>query len=502
MMATEKIKIGKITGKFAPSTINYYHNVLPDGTTYGGQLDLATLRKMRNDYQISASLNIITFAARRFEWGIEPNGATPEATRFIERQITLLFNSLIKIFGKALWAGYSPATKVFELEDKTNFIHISKLRDLAPESCEVKEDDYGNFDGIKQGGYTGQQEIPVKYSFWYANFMEDGNLYGRSLLTPAFKPWYYGELIHLFANRYYERFGEPVTVGRAPSTDTVQLVEDNSTQSSQDAVASMHQMVEQLKNNSSVTLPSDRDANGNYWFDVDYLESQMRGVDFDKYLSRLDSEKARSVLIPELLLGAGRVGSFELGKEHKKTFYDNLMGMFDEFVEYINLHLVRQVIDLNYGGKMDYPRFYYVPSAVIDDAVLGSVLNTLINTKSSDKIPNMEDLAKKLGVTTEEAQIIADETEVDTPPDVRQRQMSRISNYVKKVMSSNISEYDKKMALAGIKIGFKEEYKDKENLYESRQKQIQDTAVRLYSYGTRKILDNISKIMGVEYADN
>ena len=51
--------------------------------------------------------------------------------------------------------------------------------------------------------------------------MENGNYYGRKLLNACFTPWYFSTLIHLFANRYYERFGEPIPIGRAPFDEDV-----------------------------------------------------------------------------------------------------------------------------------------------------------------------------------------------------------------------------------------------------------------------------------------
>jgi hypothetical protein len=51
--------------------------------------------------------------------------------------------------------------------------------------------------------------------------MQNGDYYGKKLLRPAFTSWFFSMLVHLFANRYYERFGEPTPVGRAPFDDEI-----------------------------------------------------------------------------------------------------------------------------------------------------------------------------------------------------------------------------------------------------------------------------------------
>lgn len=50
--------------------------------------------------------------------------------------------------------------------------------------------------------------------FWYPMLMEHGDHYGRKLFRPGFPGWFFSILVHLFANRYYERFwrADPLSV--------------------------------------------------------------------------------------------------------------------------------------------------------------------------------------------------------------------------------------------------------------------------------------------------
>ena len=117
---------------------------------------------------------------------------------------------------------------------------IDKFKDLPPEVCSVnwksvdgwvppnepwrvppkikiydgfKQFHYGRTLGESGAGGTGSWPIPVDNTLWYPLMMENGDFYGRKLLRPAFPAWFFSNLMHLFSNRYYERFGEPTPSG-------------------------------------------------------------------------------------------------------------------------------------------------------------------------------------------------------------------------------------------------------------------------------------------------
>ena len=70
------------------------------------------------------------------------------------------------------------------------------------------------FDGIDKIGLG--YPIPVDHTFWYPLLRENNDYTSRKLLKSAFAPWFFSHLMHLYSNRYFERFGEPVPIGRYP----------------------------------------------------------------------------------------------------------------------------------------------------------------------------------------------------------------------------------------------------------------------------------------------
>lgn len=421
---------------------NLYIGKLPDGSTYNNDdISIATYRKMRLDPQVSACLNVIKFTMQRIDWYVEGD---EQAKKVLEKSISNVWNDLIRSITKGLWAGFSPNTKVFTM-DGGNIV-LKKIKDLSPETCRVKIDKYGNYDGFYQE-LNGKEYIPPQYGFWYANQMEDGDLYGNSMIKPAYKPWYYSELIHLFANRYYERFGEPVVLGRAPVGDTVEDKDGNK----KDSMSAIQSAGEGIRNNTVLTIPSDRDDTGNFLYDISYLESQMRGVDFDVYLKRLDLEKARAIFVPDLLLGSGNVGSYALGLEHKATFITGIMGIVDDFFQFINKYISQQIIELNYPSQSAVLK--YTPLSKVTEEAVVAIVRDLVKTGKID--PEIQAMSDRIGIPLEEGK---NPPMIEKPiKEVAKKQMARIENYLRKALMT-----DPKTATDNLKIGFKEEFNSSE----------------------------------------
>lgn len=481
--------MGKVSGRVGGHGVSL-PMTLPTGVRYNPEIiSIETFRKMTNDYQLAACLNVMAFTIQKIDWYFVDG--RKEVRDFLDYSLSKVWNRLIKSIAKSFWAGYSPCTKVFEYDTQIKKINLKKIRDLAPETCRVNVDEYGEFTGFTQfAGQSNEETISPKYAFWYPNQMIDGDLYGRSMLKPAYNPWYFSELIHLFANRYYERFGEPAVKGRAPN-ETLKDKDGNT----KEAIEVIQAIAESLKSNSAFTIPAVYDENGNLLYDITYLESGMRGVDFNTYLNRLDMEKARAVFIPDLLFGTGRVGSYELGKEHKATFLTGLMGMMDDMSEYIQKYIANQLVEINYGTQEKIPQFTYLPLSQINQDLLVNVISQVV--RGDPTILDIQKLAAKLGVPLRDAEEVAIErkkagSEEPMPPDNQptpkekdqniqkqpaiKKQLERVSHYVENVFHSKENNDEKLMALEATKIGYPEHFTPENYL-------IREKRVRTYLVG-------------------
>jgi len=371
-----------------------------------GRLTLADFRSMRNHYQLGASLNVLTFVMHQIDWKVECDNQ--EIADFIEDEIREHWTQLIFAISQSFWAGYSPIAVNYE--NREGYVRIRRFKDIVPEESEINwkvENGWAppgtpppklySYDGFKQNGHL----IPAENTIWYPLLMENGDHYGRKLLKPAFPSWFFSNLIHLYANRYFERFGEPLPIGRAPFEDDVLMGNGEYIKGKQ----AMEGIVSSIRNRAVTVLPSDRDPDsGNYDYDISYLESQMRGADFERYLNRLDEEMSLSVFTPILLFRTADVGSYNLGQAHLQIFQQMLNAITGDIQFYIQRYLVDRLRVINFGESSPRARWTYRRIGTVDLSVYKEIVVELVR-QGAAKL-DLEELGSLIGVSMEEQEIL------------------------------------------------------------------------------------------------
>lgn len=393
-------------GSWGPDSA--YYARLPGGSVLTFDLSRLTLgdyRQMRDDYQLSASLNVLTFIIAQADWSLDCED--PKIAEALEVGIRNYWFPLIKALSTAFWSGYAPIVKVFELNNTSKQYEVVQYKDLLPENSRVHwktskgaggKGTIYNYDGITDGNHD---PIPAEQTLWYPMLMEHGNYYGRKLLRPAFPAWFFSQLMHLFTNRYFERFGEPTAVGYYPPDDTV-TQNDGTTISARSA---MEGVLSNLRSRGVVTMPSGRDETGNPEWDIKYLESQMRGVDFDRYIARLDEEKSLALFTPVLLFRSGERGSYNLGTQQVQVFHWMLNSLLGDIGFYLNKYLLKHLKDINYGPNAPAVTFRFRTLGRLTDEGAQSTLLGLIQNGGAKLNPTgLQDLGDYLGLGLEEVQ--------------------------------------------------------------------------------------------------
>lgn len=406
-------------------------NQMPGGAVLGFNLDNLTLedyRAMRYHPQLNACLSVLTFMLHQLDWKI-----TCEDKQFaqkIDDSLRPLWTRLVRALSQSFWAGYSPIAIEYENNVNERRIDIDKFKDLVPEDCKVNwkkvagsyippgsnvAPTFHVYDGINQWG---SPTIPAENTLWYPLLMENGNMYGRKLLKAAFTPWYFSTLIHLFSNRYFERFGEPMPIGRAPFDAEFPVAEGSNETIS--AKTAMENILMNLRNRGTVVLPNDiqmgtRIAGDKtaYEYSIEYLESQMRGADFERYMARLDEEMSLSLFTPLLLLRSGDVGSNNLGVQHTQTWLWCLNAIAGDMKEYIDRYVIARLKAYNHPAGKNGPRVEWTPRAMGKESVetLRAIISTLVS--SGDVRPDIDELGVALGMTLHEVEVTTREEDPD-----------------------------------------------------------------------------------------
>lgn len=347
---------------------------LPDGGRVvldPSALSLEDFRVMKTHYQINSSLTVLTFMMHQLDYSIEASNSKVKSG--IEYAMDKVWTRLVRAMSTSFWAGFSPNALQWENDPSANMLVINKVKDLTPEYCtpayrEVEAAKFDPqdqsavkptsriFDGIHQqvGGLVSgnKYHIPVTNSFWYPLLMENGDMFGSKLLKSAYAPWFFSNMIHAYANSYYERFGEPVPVARAPYGDKI-TVEGNDV----DSALFMQGALRLLRSGAAVVLPNDRDRSSSetgkrdYEYDIEYLESQMRGADFEKHLSRLDEEMSLALFTPLLLMRTSETGGYNQAVSQTQIYLWQLNALASDWKEYIDKYVIAPLVKYNYGGK-------------------------------------------------------------------------------------------------------------------------------------------------------
>jgi hypothetical protein len=241
----------------------------------------------------------------------------------------------------------------------------------------------------------------MENSFWYPLLMENGDYYGKKLLRPAFTSWFFSILVHLFANRYFERFGEPTPIGRAPFDEEVDMPVPSGGTRKVRGNEYLLNVLQQLRNRSVVVLPNDRtqmkEGTFEYDYDIEYLESQMRGADFERYLTRLDEEISLGLFTPILLLRTADVGSYNLGVGHMQVYLWMLNAMNDDRAQYINKYILSKFTNYNFSPNAPRPKIVFRKMGNTDVDLIKQLLVALV---SGDKAkPDLDELGKLAGLT-------------------------------------------------------------------------------------------------------
>lgn len=385
------------------------------------RLEVGDFRQMRDHYQISSSLSVLMFLLHQMEWRIECDDA--KQRDFYHEQIENIWTPLVRSLSQAFWAGKSPNVLQWENDVASRRINLTKIKDLVPEFSTVnwkKVDGAGTtkisiYDGIKQfGGPT----IPVDNSFWYPVLMENGNMEGRKLLRSAFPSWFFSILLHLFANRYFERYGEPTPIGRAPFDEDIRFQGEE-----MKGNQAMDLILGQLRNRSAVVLPNDKtqfadnETSPDFDYQIQYLESQMRGADFERYMTRLDEEMSLALFTPILLMRTADVGSYNLGTQHGIIYQWMLNAIGGDWKYYIDWYILRPMRDFNFGTNANLPKIKFRRMGAQNEELVRDVVRAMI-AKESIK-PNLEQLGEIAGLTlTQVKQLTGDGT--DQPGDPTQ----------------------------------------------------------------------------------
>lgn len=406
------------------------------------KLTARVVKEMRLHHQVAACLLVQALPQLGAEWQIESDD--DDVRDLVQAAVNPIMTELMRSANRAMWAGYSPNTLVWDLDPETGAIVPRKVRDLEPSTCKPKVDDAGNYMGFVQNENQGNEQQLYGVvdgqdqrllTLWVVEGMESGNLYGRSLLTAAREPWQRQQMLQLFHDRYLERFGDPVVVTRAPDgmvqTNVLEVQAATARGETPPApefgrpVDIAREIGEQVRNGATVSLPSQQShtADGKplgFAWDVQLLEASRSGAaDYREAITATDKAIARAIFVPDLILGdGGGIGSYALSQEHRGIWEMGVENRLEDYASQISRHLIDRIVTFNFGPNAPRARLAFAPLGEENTDHLWELVMGAANT---GRLPaDVVEIAERLGVplTDEEAAAVEPGPDEDDTEDV------------------------------------------------------------------------------------
>lgn len=416
---------------------------LPGGVSVNfdtSKLTLGDFRRMSEHPQIASSLYLLTFTVHQFDYQLV--GSTDRIRAHCEENLSHIWTELIRALSLSFKFGFSANAVQWENLTGSSKLWINKIKDIIPEYANPRWktvdgaplfDDFDRpvidattgrqkyskaeiFNGIR---IDGDYSVPVENSLWHPLLREGGDMYGTKLLRTAFRPWFFHNLVMLFANSYYERFGNPLPVGRAPYDEKLNI--GTATQPKYASAPSvMRDIMTQIRNRSVVVLPSQRTQVGlndapQQDYQIELLEGNLRGAEFEKYLNYLNEEMSLALFTPSLLMRTGSSGSYGQGSVHMQVWQNMLNALAADFKWTIDRYVLKAMTKHNFGKNAEAPTIEFRRMGRADSVTMRAIIQELV--RGDKATVDYRELGSQIGLTVSEVETLTEPAGEDPDTD-------------------------------------------------------------------------------------
>lgn len=312
---------------------------------------VTTYARMRNDPQIAATLNAITWPMRSGTWCVNPKGCKDEVVELVAdgfglpimgnndgpgpaRRRGVDWDEHLRMALLMLVFGHMPFAERYEIKDRR--ANLVELSERMPQTiAEIRTNDDGSLSEIIQTGE--KKPIPASALTWYVHEREGAVWQGRSLLRTAYGPWLIKHEMWRVLATGSRRFGTGTPVVEAPPG------------------ATPAQVVEAARLSQSIRVGDQGGAGLPNGFKLT-LAGITGGVpDTLEFVRYLDAQIAQAVLASVLNLDASPNGSRALG--------ETLVGLLEMGWQTLATEVTTpatktavKIVDYNFGEDEPVPR--------------------------------------------------------------------------------------------------------------------------------------------------
>jgi len=379
-----------------------------------------TYIRMRSDPQVAIGLAVIKMPLYSLGWVVECEDI--DIREFIKATLAPIWKKLLRSMLTAIDFGFASHEKVWQLvqmnvastlpngRKKTHYNGKAetylKIKPHYPSTIKIRTDQTTDeFLGIIQATGGGGQSVSVDADkcFLFALNDEFGNFYGQSRLKPAYKSWYWKEVLTQFMLRYFERRGSPSSLVTHPTGISV---DDQGNEYDNSTVAL--RIGQNIIENSVITLPYEPNKEGKNQWGVEFLQDEKRGEMFVNALNYLGAQILRGMLTPERVMTQDlSTGSYSMASSHADVFLLAQEGLAASMEDAINEHIIPPLVNYNFQPNKIIPtririeKIQYDRKRILKEILIEIIrnMNTLIKAGSAPHlVPSIVEMGNVLGV--------------------------------------------------------------------------------------------------------
>lgn len=313
--------------------------------------DYSIYQEMMKDDQVNICMrlkkDLVLGAGYGFHSELEEN---KEIVEFLEHEFIdyhgLTFSKALEDILSSYDFGFSISEKLFEIRDDGK-LSIRSIKTRHPSSWRIYQDDFGNIEKFEQNTAKGFKDINPKALIHYTINEQFQNPFGQSDLRACYNAWFTKRQVIRYFGIFLEKAASPLPVARYDKN------------APQEAINDIFNAIKKLQTKTALALPKD--------IELTFLEAKSSGEAYSKAIDIFNMFIGRALFVPDLLGMTGSEtsgGSFALGKEQMNLFFMHIKRRRNELEELVNKHLVKPLVQYNFGDVEKCPKFKFAP---IDD---------------------------------------------------------------------------------------------------------------------------------------
>lgn len=220
--------------------------------------------------------------------------------------------------------------------------------------------------------------IPIQKVALFRTTKVKDNPEGRSILRNAYRPWMLKKTFERIETIGVERDIAGLPVARLPMSLIKAAQEGDGTAKA--VYEAYRKLVTNIRRDEKegAILPSDKDQQGNYLYDLTLLASpSRRATDVSGPITRYSQEIAQTVLVDFILLGHGARGTQALATTKVDIFLDSIQGYMDNIAATFTTQVLKPLWELNGFDPEIMPRITADNTKQVDPERLASLLSQL-----------------------------------------------------------------------------------------------------------------------------